>query len=1154
MTTHQDRATLKIYLLGTAEVYLHGKGITGLLSKTQALLFYLAVTRQPQLRTTMATLLWGEVSEQNARANLRKAIQHLRAALPDHFHSDRESVALHNDAATWVDAVAFAAQTEQTEQMGSRELIQSLDSAIQLYRDDFLVGFHVRNAPDFGNWQLLQRDRLCERMVETLVKLAQLWGVGHEFPRAIATVRRLLALEPWREEAHQQLMCLLAQNGQRDAALVQFERCREALQRELDVEPSAATLDLVTQIRTGTLAPAPPMQPSLSPSQPTHRVAISTPPTVTVEFPLVGRAEEWQAVQTLWHNLEQPHLLCIGGEAGIGKTRLAKELLLLAEQEGSSVARTRSHALQGQLAYTPIADWLRSLPLQVALMKVEDVWRTEVARLLPELLAEQPGLPPPEPLHESWQRTRFFDALLQVFSAVEGTLLLVLDDLQWTDEETLEWLQYLVARSERKLLVIGTVRTDELNDEHLLHRIHQQLARRDRFTELPLLPLDVTAATALATQVAQQQVTDDTAARLFDDTAGNPLFVVESMRANAAKTVVTPTPIHFGNIRSQEQRFVPAKIHRVIQARLAQLSPMAQTLTQLGATIGCAFDVTLLAKAAALDETTVLRSLDELWQRRVLVEVDAARFDFNHDRIRDVAYSEISPLKRRLLHRNVADALAAIHRDNLDAVCGHLAIHCEAAGRLSQAVEFYQRAADRARNLYAHQEAKRLYTCAIKASLQVIPPLDEAQQLHLYDGRAQVCRSLTHLDEAIADWEIVRRMAQRIGNYQKQGDILCHLAYTHWLTFLQDRIPLIKQYAEEAIECVQALDDSPIRGRALTMLGAVDQIQRNLPEAGRKLAEALQINRQAQNPNAVAETLAFLCLQNYLLGDFPATVQVGRQSAAAAHAVHNDLNELRSQAFVCQAEWSLGNYAHAFMLVQQTMAQAAERENQFIQGRMLNTLGWFHQEFGDFATAIAYNQQSVELGRSTGVNHVELSALINLSYDYLLFGEYGRAQALFNSTLERVEREGVGSHKWQWQMKLLIGLAELAFATGNHEQALHHVEAGLNEAQAAHCQKYVVKARVLLGRVLMQLGEQRAAGEALHRASALATTLRSPALLYPAVSALGSWHAAVGNEAEAALHQGQVKTIIIQMATAIADDALAATLMDSVPVQIVLAR
>lgn len=312
MSTHQTRATLELYLLGAPQVVLNGKSLTDLPIKTQALLFYLAVTRQSQRRMTLATLLWGELPEQNARANLRKAVQQLRVVLPEHFHSDHLSATLHTDGSLWVDAVDFADQIVQAEK---RNDFWTLEQAVQLYRDDFLAGFFVRNAPDFEAWQLAQRDRLREQMVWALETLAHHRAGQHKFPHAVAATRHLLTLEPWRETAHRQLMELLARSGQRDAALLQYERCRQALRTELDVDPAAETIALYEQIRADEFGAYTVDAPPAIPTSPRHALPTST-------TPLLGRAAEIAQLVQLFANPSR-RLVSIVAPGGMGKSHLA---------------------------------------------------------------------------------------------------------------------------------------------------------------------------------------------------------------------------------------------------------------------------------------------------------------------------------------------------------------------------------------------------------------------------------------------------------------------------------------------------------------------------------------------------------------------------------------------------------------------------------------------------------------------------------------------------------------------------------------------------------------------------------------------------------------------------------------------------------------
>ena len=462
-----------------------------------------------------------------------------------------------------------------------------------------------------------------------------------------------------------------------------------------------------------------------------------TPPTnnaprlIASEFSLVGRQTEWEMLCAAWRTAvhSQAHVVAIAGEAGIGKTRLAEELLTDVQRQGYRVARTRAYALEGRLAYAPVADWLRTAALADELRALDAVWRTEIARLLPELLIEDATLSPPQPLTERWQLKRLFEALLQVFSAVaqHNPVLLVLDDLQWCDPETLEWLQYLLsAAPQLKLLVVGTVRDTEVDAEHPLHKLWRHLLQDGQLTHLPLTPLSEEETTHLGAAVLHRQLDAPVAARLYHECAGNPLFVIESLRFQPGPLQVAPAQA------GQRDGFtsLPPKVYAVIQARLATLSPQAHAVAELAAVAGRAFTPELLAQAGQRDVMGVALGVDELCQRRLVREQSNAHYDFSHDRIRDVAYAEISPAKRRALHRAVAQALESIHADQLDGVAGELAGHYQQADALEQALTYFRQAAAVAQRLYSHGEAARYLERAI-AITQMRPDNPEFRSVEI---------------------------------------------------------------------------------------------------------------------------------------------------------------------------------------------------------------------------------------------------------------------------------------------------------------------------------------------------------------------------------------------------------------------------------------
>lgn len=291
---------LQLSLLGTLEINRDGEPVSGFVStKAQAVLCYLAVTRQPIERGTLATLLWGDLPESEARANLRTVLANLRKLVGPYLTVERDVVSFNRASAYWLDVELFEAL--RVASTGESTLLLAAQ-AVDLYRGNFLQGFSVRSAPDFEAWQLAQQEHFHHQVIE-LLRLASAQHLAHgEFAPAIDYTRRLLALEPWQEEAHQQLMHLLAHSGQRSAALAQYEVCRRVLAEELGVEPSAETQQLFERLKAAG-------------SPPPHNL----PPQAA---PLVGRTEELARLAE-YLGAAECRLISLVGLGGIGKTRLA---------------------------------------------------------------------------------------------------------------------------------------------------------------------------------------------------------------------------------------------------------------------------------------------------------------------------------------------------------------------------------------------------------------------------------------------------------------------------------------------------------------------------------------------------------------------------------------------------------------------------------------------------------------------------------------------------------------------------------------------------------------------------------------------------------------------------------------------------------------
>ena len=695
---------LQIRLLGQFGAAFDGRPLEKLAgARLQSLLAYLVLHAEtPQARLHLAFVLWPDTAESNARNNLRQLLHQLRQALPDSdrfIRADTGSVQWHPQESCHVDVTLIdRALADADEAKRSGDAVQrrsALERVLGLCQGPLLPSC-------FDDWIVPERERLVRRCKQSVQQLVDLLEGNREYAEAIPYVDHWLRHESTDEEAYRCLMRLFALSGDRPAALQAFRQCREALRRELDTEPSDATRRLHDRIRTA--------DPSLS-------LGARRRDPDAASLPLVGRVDEWRTLRAAWERASggDAHFALIQGEAGIGKSRLAAELVSWAGHQGFRTATARCYAAEGQLALAPVTDWLRGDALRPNLRRLDEVWLTEVSRIVPELASERPELPKPEPMTGLGQRQRLFEGLAHAMLAVRQPLLLVIDDLHWCDPETLQWLHFLLRfDAGAPLLVVGTVRSENLTRSHPVLELRLRLNEASMLTGIALEPLSAAETATLASQVANRPFDAETTTRLYRETEGNPLFVVEAIRADGGRALAA----------NAAGSALPPRVHAVIAGRLAQLSPGAREVVSAAAVVGRAFAPSILARVLSCTEQDLVPALDELWQKRILREQESNAYDFTHDKLREVAYEEISAPQRRSLHQLVARALEAVNAPDLDWVSGQIAAHLDHAGLAEQAILYYVRAASVAQSVYANEEGQ----ARIERGLALLSTLAESSK------------------------------------------------------------------------------------------------------------------------------------------------------------------------------------------------------------------------------------------------------------------------------------------------------------------------------------------------------------------------------------------------------------------------------------------
>ncbi len=897
----------------------------------------------------------------------------------------------------------------------------ALEAAINLYRGDLM--------PDcYDDWILNHRERLRQRYLSAIEQRMDLLESEGNYRRAIGYGERLIREDSLREQPYRSLMRLHALNGDRANALRVYHACASELERELGVEPHPETKALYQRLLKAE-------QPIVAGAEPSDHI--------TESGQLVGRQAERRRLFAAWRTAAGGRATCviIRGEAGIGKTRLAEELYRWTSHLGIDAVRARSYAASTGLAYAPLLEWLRSSLLTKRLASLEPIWLSELARLLPDILVDFPEIPAPQPLAEDWQRLRLFEALARLICAGSEPMLLWLDDLQWSDGETLAWLQYLVQyQPTAPLLLLGTVRDEELPGDHPLAELTHHLRRIDLLVEIDLQRLSEDETALLGRQIGGNDLLPDEAEQLNRDAGGNPLFVVEMVRAGLSRGDSEPrqngAPSDVATVHSATA--LPLKVYSVIQSRLAQLTPPAAALAALAATIGRSFTFELLSQASELDEDQLVQSLDELWRMRIIREqgVDAAdyAYDFTHDRIRDVAYDELSTIRRRFFHRAVAASLERVYPGKQDEWSADLAHHHDQAGNRTAAGRYFRLAGERAARQFAHKDAIAYFSRALEltgdddpaAAFALLGLRERAH--HMRGDRTAQEETLTAMMALVDGLEDERRRAtvllRRAERAEGQGD------YDRTVVF-----------AQEALMRATDVGNRRLEAEGLIRLGSAFWNQGDYTRSEKAYRQGLDIVRAIDEPQLETAILLHLGALYVYHAPYSDAHQVCEQALAAARRAGDVEGEI----------WA--NNQLGFLMVEQGDDDPASAQSYLSAGldlarrighrpyiaKLSTNLGRLYDHRGEDEMAMDRFQESMAIAEET-VSTRHKAFVLNFQGNALVNqGRFEAAQQTFEEASALFETIGYR----QGEGKTLSEMALLSAIKGTYEEALSQTNAAL---------------------------------------------------------------------------------------------------------------
>jgi DNA-binding SARP family transcriptional activator len=965
-------APLEVRLLGELQVARGGTVVPLPASKkTRALLAYLCATGRSHLRETLCELLWD--GPDDPRAALRWSLTKIRPLLDGEMvrlTADRERVGFDPQGAV-VDAAAVQALLAAGL---DRAPLAALETAAGWFRGPFLEGLELASCHRFTAWCVAQREELRAAHVALLQALAA--RLRHDPLQGLRAARALLALDPLAESSHLAVVQLLIDLGRPHEALEQYERCRRLLEAELHTRPSAELEALRIGLGAAPATPAP----------------APAAPRAAVGLPLVGREAECVALDQALAAAragQGRQVLLVLGDPGVGKTRVLEELR---RRAGAGALYGRAFEAELVRPYGAWIDALRSTAIDWTALP----GRAELGALLPELGGGPGG-----------DRNRLFEAvagLLRALAARSGLVVVVLDDLQWLDEASAALLHFLARTLEgAPVLLAAAARHGEVEDNAAALRLVRGLEVDRRLRRLPLGPL---AEGEVATLLAAAAPGVD-AAVIHAESEGNPLFALELARS-----------------RAQGDPAATGTVGDLIAQRLGRLEERSRQVLPWAAALGRCFDPDILVRVTGLPAAELLAVLDDYERRGVVRSAGGAVYDFAHDLVRQAAYRQMSEPRRRLVHLQIARALAELP-DPDGALAGELAHHAGLGGDDEQAASACVRAAERCLALFAHAEGSEV----VGRGLQHAARLSRPARLRL--------------ELALLGKQVMNPLARS----RRGREIAAELSRA------------ILEASDAGLDADVAL--------GLYARSVIEYHEGHLAAAYQSTVQAAA-GRRAVQPIAAAEHVGSLahCLL-ILEKDIPRAEELLREAQAAAGAVedgegdglHVTFATSLLRQFTGDTDGALASFARAIAL-------AARQGRRWEECDCITRAALLELEAGRPEAALARGAALLEVaGRMgegsdrAGADTVLALARYALGHDE---GGAGLAQAL--ERLQRIDAKGLLA-------VTLTHAAEMDLAAGRPALALVRARAALAAATAVDRPCQAALARAVLARLALAEGD-----------------------------------------------------------------------------------
>jgi serine/threonine protein kinase/tetratricopeptide (TPR) repeat protein len=824
----------------------------------------------------------------------------------------------------------------------------------------------------------------------------------------------------------------------------------------------------------------------LVPSYKPGVVVPSPRPLAAREIQLIDRVEEIRLLREAVDRAVRGEggVVFLHGEAGIGKTRLARELGAYARLRGMQVLYGRCPALFRMDGVPPYILWGEVIKDYLQVCAPEQLYRVigyypgEVCKLVPEVRQKLGSVPQSLPISPEQERDRLFEAVSQLVINIskEAPLLVILDDLQWTDQTSLLLLHYLARGIYREsLLLLGAYRDTDVDEKHPLSPVLTELNRERLLQSAPLKRMSLNDVSEMIRQILEQEdVPKEFCELVYDKTRGNPFFVEEVIRSLKEEEVIYREEDKW-KIKEVSKIEFPETVKAVIKARISRLDKECQHVLNMASFVGNDFTFEALCAVTGVEDDKLLELMEKMLKTGLVKERvirGQGVYSFADIIVRDVVHEEISLLRHMKLHAAVGSALEKAYAKKIDEHLGELAYHFLEGGDKDKALDYFLKAGEKAQRVYAPDEASSCLQHALDLLGEKGDNLEEKARIteRLGDLESWIGKP----DACMEYWNKALSLLNQMGDKKKTAKLHAKMASFFWLRIgdkekasehhrmaleilekepesvelasLYEDIshmlwrtgkPEALSWAQKALELAKKLGSPEVLARCYNDLGTLSLKSGEFEKASEYYEEGLKI---ALENNFVGDAITLynnLCNLYWARGEFQKMFETAQKGSELAKKVGSPYGLTWLNSLLAECYAGIGEIQKAISIWEDVLALAKRTKHTVQISGAMSGLGLCYQFLGEWDKSLQYLMEALDIGKKIGEYQFSGNATLALGELFLEMEDYGEAEKYFNEAVSIFEKAGESTTLF---FEVFPALSRLYLKKGEIEKAKELIE------------------------------------------------------------------------------------------------------------------